>query len=86
MTITKKQQAKKDLINYWRDVAERGIKVFAFAYLSAWWVAGKSFEVLFTQTNVEAGVVGLALSLAWNLGIGRTNIGDKDSASVLTTK
>lgn len=83
---TKKQQARTDFINYLRDVAERGIKVFAFAYLSAWWVAGKAFDVLFTQHNVEAGVVGLALSVAFNLGLGRTNIGDNDSASVLNTK
>ena len=83
--VTAKQQTRKNLINYWRDVAERAIKVFAFAYMSAWWVAGKSFDVLFTQTNVEAGVVGLALSVAVNIGIGRTNIGDKDSASILNT-
>lgn len=82
-SISKKQQAKKDLINYWRDVAERAVKVFLFAYFARWFEAGREFDVLFTRDNFEAGVIGLAASLAWNLGA--KNIGDKDSASVLTT-
>lgn len=84
VTKAQKLQARKDLINYWRDVAERGIKTFMFTYLSAWVTTDIAFDTLFTQHNVEAGVVGLALSLAWNLGV--KNAGDKDSASILTTK
>jgi len=66
------------------DIAERGVKVFAFGFLSVWLTLGNAnFDTLFVQENLEAGVVALALSVAANVGLGR--VGDnKDTASVVS--
>lgn len=84
VTKAQKLQARKDLVNYWRDVAERGVRVFVYSYLATWVGAGTKFDVLFTRNNVEAGVIGLALSVAVSVGV--KNIGDKDSASIFPEK
>lgn len=65
------------------DVAERAAKVFVYAYLACWvGTGGTQFDTLFTEDNLEAGVVGLALSLAVSLGIAR-HVGAENTASLL---
>jgi hypothetical protein len=64
------------------DLAERAGKVFIYAYLASWVSRGVEYDTLFTQDNAEAGVVGLALSLAVSVGIAR-HVGSNDSASLL---
>jgi len=64
---------------------ERSAKTFAQFYLGYWlFLSGGnvSFDTLFTTDNVEAGIVGLALSLATS--IGTKNIGtDQNDPSVI---
>lgn len=65
--------------------AERAVKTFLQFYLGYWLFlsgAAADFDHLFTQANVEAGVVGLALSVATSLGT--KNLGpDTNSPSVV---
>lgn len=82
--VTKKQQAKRDIINYWRDVAERAGRTFLQGYLAAWVLAGAGYTDLFTVSNVQYGAVAVAFSVAMSLGA--TKLGNKNSASVLTTE
>lgn len=64
------------------DALERAGRTFGQAYLAAWVALGDlSYETLFTVTNLKAGVVGLALSLAVSLGARKR--GADDSASLL---
>lgn len=61
--------------------AERAVKTFLQFYLGYWLFlsgAAADFDHLFTQDNVEAGVVGLALSVATS--IGTKNIGPNDNS------
>lgn len=88
-TKAQKAQAKKDLINYWRDVAERAGWTFFQAYGAAWSVASlpaliPSYDKLFVALNWQTGVAAMAYSIIKSLSV--KNIGDKDSASVLATK
>ncbi len=55
------------------EVVERAVKTFIQAYLAVWVAGGPEYDTLFTTFNLQAGVVGVALSLAtsalsWNLG------------------
>lgn len=63
------------------DAAERAARTFGQAYLAAWVALGADFDHLFTRNNLEAGVVGLALSLA--VSVGARKRGADDSASLL---
>lgn len=68
-----------------QKTAERAVKTFTQFYLGSWlFLSGEAadFEHLFTQENVEAGIVGLALSLVTSIGsrqIGKT----KDDPSLV---
>lgn len=68
-----------------KKTAERAVKTFFQFYLGSWlFLSGDAadFDHLFTQENVEAGVVGLALSLVTSIGsrqIGNT----KDDPSLV---
>lgn len=75
-----------------KDVAERAGKTFLQFYLGTWMLTSgfldtkidqhsASFDLLFTVTNLKAGVVGVALSVATS--IGTKQIGDKNSASLI---
>lgn len=51
--------------------AERAVKTFLQFYFGYWLFlsgAAADFDHLFTQANVEAGIVGLALSVATSVG------------------
>lgn len=51
--------------------AERAVKTFLQFYLGYWLFlsgAAADFDHLFTRANVEAGIVGLALSVATSVG------------------
>lgn len=75
------------------DSLERAGKTFAQFYLGTWMLrAGvldstmhrdgtAAFDLLFTETNLKAGIVGVALSFATS--IGSKQIGANDSASLL---
>lgn len=75
-----------------KDVAERAAKTFVQAYLAFWLMraglAGDTvpdadaFDVLFTLDNAKAGVVGVALSVAFSFGSKRLGP-DPNSASVV---
>jgi hypothetical protein len=70
-----------DLKRFLADLAERASRTFLQAYFAAWVAFGMDFDHLFTRNNLEAGVVGLAASVAMSLGAKRT--GANDSASLL---
>lgn len=64
------------------DSAERAARTFVQSYLACWLAAGAAdYDELFTVTNLKAGVVGLALSLA--VSVGAKKRGADDSASLL---
>jgi hypothetical protein len=64
------------------DALERSGRTFVQAYLACWLAAGSAdYDELFTITNLKAGVVGLALSLA--VSVGAKKRGADDSASLL---
>lgn len=63
------------------DSLERAGRTFLQAALGAWVALGAEFDHLFTRNNLEAGVVGLALSLA--VSVGAKTRGAPDSASLL---
>lgn len=63
------------------DALERAGRTAAQAYLAVWIANGASYETLFTRTNLEGAVVGLALSLA--VSVGAKQAGADDSASLL---
>lgn len=72
---------------YWQDLTERAARTFIQGYLGAWTLAsiktpGDTYTQLFTITNLQAGLVMVAYSVAMSLGV--KNIGDKNSASILT--
>lgn len=66
-------------------LAERAAKTFLQFYFANWIYFGDGavdYEHLFTEANVKAGVVGLALSVATS--VGTKNVGpDNDSPSVV---
>jgi hypothetical protein len=68
-----------------QKTAERAAKTFIQFYLGSWlFLSGEAadFEHLFTMENVEAGIVGIALSVATS--IGTKGIGpNKESPSVV---
>lgn len=64
------------------DTLERAGRTFLQAYFAVWLTVGSAeYETLFTVTNLKAGVVGVALSLAMSVGAKKT--GADDSASLL---
>lgn len=64
------------------DTAERAGRTFGQSYLAVWVAAGgTAFDTLFTVTNLKAGVVGVALSVA--VSVGAKQSGPNDSASLL---
>lgn len=71
-----------DLKRWIADTLERAGRTFVQAYLAAWVAAGDTqYDLLFTITNLKAGVVGLALAVAFSVGAKQT--GANDSASLL---
>lgn len=81
MAISKAKQARKNLISYWQDVAERAGRTFAQGYLAAWILAGAGYSDLFTVSNLKFGAVALALSVATALAA--KEVGPKDTASFI---
>lgn len=76
------------------DIAERAGRTFLQFYFGAWMLAAglldtnfdipnaSAYDLLFTMTNLKAGIVGLALTVA--MGLGTAKIHNTDTASVIT--
>jgi hypothetical protein len=63
------------------DSAERAGRTAVQSYLAVWVAGTPDFDHLFTRSNLEGAVVGLALSLA--MSVGAKKRGADDSASLL---
>lgn len=69
-------------IKFVKDAAERAVKTFIQAYLGVWMATGADFDGLASASNLKAGVVAVALSVAMSMGL--KNVGpQKGSASVV---
>ena len=69
---------------YFEKTAERAAKSFTQGFLGFWLVspvAAITFEALFTQANLKAGVVMAVLSVATSI-LGK-NVGPEDSPSLV---
>lgn len=68
-------------MSFWRDAIERSIRTFVQAYLGVWMATGADFDGFTDTSNLKAGAVAVALSIAMAMGL--KNVGpNKGSASV----
>ena len=68
-------------MSFWRDAIERSIRTFVQAYLGVWMATGADFDGFADTSNLKAGAVAVALSIAMAMGL--KNVGpNKGSASV----
>lgn len=65
-----------------KDSIERAAKTFIQAYLGVWMATGADFDGLASGSNLKAGVVAVALSVAMSMGLKKVGP-DKTSASIL---
>lgn len=63
------------------DSAERAARTAVQAYFAVWVAGTPDFDHLFTRSNLEGAVVGVALSIA--MAVGAKRQGAPDSASFL---
>lgn len=63
------------------DTLERAARTALQAYLAVWVAGTPDYDHLFTRSNFEGAVVGLALSIA--MSVGAKKAGADDSASLL---
>ena len=68
-------------MSFWRDAIERSVRTFVQAYLGVWMATGADFDGFADTSNLKAGAVAVALSIAMAMGL--KNVGpNKGSASV----
>ena len=89
--VSKKQIARKALIKYWQDVAERAGWTFIEGYAGWWLIAAGgalkdrdfvgAYDYLFTVNNLRAGVVVMAISIVKSRLV--KNVGEPSTASIL---
>lgn len=64
-----------------RDALERAARTAAQGYFAVWVATTPDFDHLFTRSNLEGAVVGVAMSLA--MSVGAKGQGSPDNASFL---